>query len=346
MRMALLRTLLFLVALLIGSVAQASGPGRVVAVGDLHGDHEAFREITQAANLVDEEGDWIGGEAVLVQLGDVTDRGPDSLKIIRDLQRLEEQAEDAGGDVIALVGNHEAMNVIGDLRYVHPGEYDAFADRRSNSKRKAFWRRNKEAIIAAMKERFPEGNEKQWRAKWEEEHPRGWIEHRLAWQPGGELAEWYATKLAIAKIGDTIFVHGGISTSVAEQGIDATNAAIMAGLSDLTVAAPLEAQDGPLWYRGNLERFHGERPVEAVRAELETVLSTLDATRLVVAHTPRIAGIDAPHDGRLVRIDTGISDHYGGRLAFLEIVDGMPFAIEQDDAGNWVRRALPEGDGE
>ena len=341
--MAVLRMLLLLAALLVSSAAQAAAPGRVVAIGDLHGDHEAFREIALAARLIDADGDWTGGDTVLVQMGDVTDRGPDSLRIIRDLQRLEEQAQDEGGVVIALVGNHEAMNVLGDLRYVHPGEYAAFADRRSKSRRKTFWRNNKDKILAAMKERAPDGDEKLWRAKWEEEHPLGWIEHRLAWQPGGELASWYAKKPAIVRIGDTLFAHGGISLATAEQGIDATNAAIMEGLEDPRAAAPLEAQDGPLWYRGNLERFHGERPVEAVRAELEGVLDTLGAMRLVVAHTPRLAGIDAPHDGKLVRIDTGIAEHYGGRLSYFEIVDGAPFAIEQGEGGDWTRRALPGG---
>ena len=64
-----------------------------------------------------------GARTVLVQIGDVADRGPDSLKIIRQLMKLQREAAGRGGQVIALVGNHEAMNMTGDLRYVHPGEY-------------------------------------------------------------------------------------------------------------------------------------------------------------------------------------------------------------------------------
>ena len=38
------------------------------------------------------------------------------------------EAEAAGGYVHVLIGNHESMNMIGDLRYVSKEEYAAFAD--------------------------------------------------------------------------------------------------------------------------------------------------------------------------------------------------------------------------
>ncbi|MBT8427928.1 MAG: hypothetical protein KJO02_07850, partial [Erythrobacter sp.] len=80
--MSLIRTVIFLFALFIGSMAHAGEPARIVAIGDLHGDYEAYHDIALTAGMIDEDGDWAGGDTVLVQLGDVTDRGPDSLKII------------------------------------------------------------------------------------------------------------------------------------------------------------------------------------------------------------------------------------------------------------------------
>ena len=122
--------LLAFAAMLIPGAMQAKpATARIVAVGDLHGDYDAWAAIARAAGLVDAKGRWAGGGAVLVQMGDVADRGPDSLKIIRHLMKLQREAAGRGGRVIVLVGNHEAMNMIGDLRYVHPGEYRAFADR-------------------------------------------------------------------------------------------------------------------------------------------------------------------------------------------------------------------------
>ena len=66
-----------------------------------------------------------------MQTGDVLDRGPDSRKVMDMLIDLEAQARDAGGRVHALIGNHEAMILSGDLRYVHPWEYVAFGGKSS-----------------------------------------------------------------------------------------------------------------------------------------------------------------------------------------------------------------------
>jgi hypothetical protein len=100
---------------------------RIIAVGDLHGDYEQFTSVLSSAGLIDGNGDWTGGKAHLVQTGDVVDRGPDSRSIMDLLMRLEKQAAAAGGGVHALLGNHEAMNVYGDLRYVSPGEFASYA---------------------------------------------------------------------------------------------------------------------------------------------------------------------------------------------------------------------------
>lgn len=102
------------------------GVGRIVAVGDVHGDYGQFVKTLRAAGVIDAKGKWTGGKTHLVQTGDVFDRGPDSRKVMDLLMKLEKQAAKAGGAVHALVGNHEAMVLRGDWRYVHPGESQAF----------------------------------------------------------------------------------------------------------------------------------------------------------------------------------------------------------------------------
>ncbi len=103
-----------------------AGVERIVAVGDVHGDHEQFVKVLRAAKVVDDKDDWTAGKTHLVQVGDVLDRWPDSRKAMDLLMKLEEQAAKAGGCVHALIGNHEAMVLLGDWRYVHPGEFLAF----------------------------------------------------------------------------------------------------------------------------------------------------------------------------------------------------------------------------
>ncbi|MEJ0007962.1 MAG: metallophosphoesterase [Steroidobacteraceae bacterium] len=125
-RLAWLTTVLFLTV-----TATAAPLHRIVAVGDLHGDFSAWRDILRAADLVDNNGHWSGGNTTLIQTGDAVDRGPDSLEIIQDLMRLQKEAARAHGRLIAMVGNHEAMNLTDDLRYVSAADFASYADRRS-----------------------------------------------------------------------------------------------------------------------------------------------------------------------------------------------------------------------
>jgi len=103
-----------------------SGVERIVAVGDLHGEYDAFVKILRAAKVIDDKNNWIGGKTHLVQMGDILDRAPDSRRAMDLLMKLEGQAVKAGGRVHAIIGNHEAMVLLGEWHYVHPGEIRAF----------------------------------------------------------------------------------------------------------------------------------------------------------------------------------------------------------------------------
>ena len=63
---------------------------------------------------------WAAGRAHVVSLGDLLDRGADSRKVMDLLMRLQGEAAAAGGQLHVVLGNHEAMNLLGDLRYVVP----------------------------------------------------------------------------------------------------------------------------------------------------------------------------------------------------------------------------------
>ncbi len=317
--------------------AQSSAPARIVAVGDLHGDYDAWIAIARGAGLIDAKNRWAGGRTTLVQTGDIVDRGPDSLKIIRHLQKLGKEAAAAGGKVIVLLGNHEAMNVTGDLRYVDPGEYAAFRDEHSEALRAAVWDANGKLFIANYKAKYPAMIDKDIRADWFHATPLGMLEHQRAWAPGGDLGRWAATLPAIAKIGDTLFVHGGISLPyTAMGGLDEINRRVRTAVAaaDTSPNAILTDPLGPLWYRGLITRgpaFEQEVAAAAAAAgkpnvarppiaqELDLVLAAFGAKRLVIGHTPNLAGIAVSHGGKLVRIDTGNSRTYKGQPSWLEI---------------------------
>lgn len=318
------RLIMVVLSLLAGMslpVSAQPAPQRIVAVGDLHGDYAAWIAIAKAARLVGPDLKWAGGRTVLVQTGDITDRGPDSLKIIRHLQQLHRQSRAAGGYVIVLLGNHEAMQVTGDLRYVHPGEYAAFADRQSPKRREQAYEANKAAIEAFYRQRDPALSPAAIRDRWIADTPLGKVEHNTAWGPQGELGKWAASLPAVVKVGSTLFTHGGISANYALVPMSEINRrareAVLAGTNDRT--AIINDEFGPLWYRGLVTGTGaGGRPSAA--NELDVALKAFGARRLVIGHTPSPKGVVVDFDGKLVRIDTGISRAYGGALAWIEIV--------------------------
>lgn len=326
--------------------APAAEPQRIVAVGDLHGDYQAWLDIARAARLVDRRNRWAGRATILVQTGDIVDRGPDSLRIIRHLMRLKREAARRGGKVVVLVGNHEAMNMTDDLRYVHPGEYAAFATTGSDRLRELTFQANEAAIVAAFRARSPQMTSAAVRAAWLAQNPSGKLEHRAAWSPRGELGRWTIGNPAVVKIGGNLFVHGGISARYAGIGVDEINRRTAAALASATEAPDAIINDplGPLWYRGLVARARDPETraqgaaapppaaaAPAVEQELASVLAAHGARRMVIGHTPSLAGIEISHGGRLVRIDTGISRYYGGRLGFLEIVGDrlVPHSVER-----------------
>ena len=319
-----------LLATLLPAPLAAAAPQRIVAVGDLHGDYQAWLTIARAAGLIDAGNRWAGGKTNLVQLGDVTDREADSLKIVRSLQQLQKEAPRKGGRVIVVLGNHEAMNLTGDYRYTTAGEFAAFADDQSPARRDKLYELNKASIEASFRAKTPNMTADAIRQAWIASTPLGWVEHKLAWMPSGELGKWATRNPAVAKIGDTLFVHGGLSAEYAKIPMDELNRRVAAAMAaaDESPASVLTDPLGPLWYRG-LVRSDPE--AEALRArtpgprptadqELATVLAAYGAKRMVVGHTPNPSGIQITHEGRLISIDTGISRHYGGALTWLEIV--------------------------
>lgn len=327
-----IRLAAFLAAIALPAALQAQpAPPRIVAVGDLHGDYAAWIAIARDAGLIDSNNRWSGGRTTLVQLGDIADRGPDTLRIIRHLQQLEREAAAAGGKVIVVLGNHEAMNVIGDLRYVTVPEFTAFATPRSAAKRDAFFTANRDTILKAYRANDPKLSEAAVRQAWTARTPLGWVEHREAWSPSGEIGKWAARNPAIVKLGSFLFVHGGISFETAQRSISTINREIARAMegADSSDTSPLESPLGPLWYRGLVGR---DLDAEAARLalprtkalspaeEVEAVLALYRARHIVVAHTPSPKGIVILNGGRLARVDTGISRHYKGTLSWLEIV--------------------------
>ena len=243
-----------------------------MAVADVHGAYDQFLEILRVAGIVDNDARWRGGATHFVQLGDVLDRGADSRRALDLLRRLEREAPSAGGQVHALLGNHEVARMLGDLRLTAPSEYEAFASANSETVR--------EDYLKTL--RPPVGD----RERLLQQTPLGLVEMRLAFGRDGEYGRWLRQLPVAIKIDDFVFVHGGISPAVAPLGCDAINDRVRRELTsdlDKTRAMPLASLaargDGPLWYRGLAQE------PDDFASSIDDILAKLHARAIVVGHT-------------------------------------------------------------
>lgn len=134
------------------------------------------------------------------------------------------------------------------------------------------------------------------------------------------IGQWLRTRPALLRVGDTLFLHGGI----APQNLDlvehraTTNADYRRSLGmpraevkqDPVLARLYDGKTSPIWYRGY---FNGELDTAQVTALVER----LGLARIVVGHTS-MEHVSRFHDGRVIAIDSSIKNGESGELLFIE----------------------------
>ena len=195
--------------------------------------------ILRAAGLVDGRARWIGGRAILVQTGDVLDRGPASRRVLDLLRQLERDAARAGGQVHALIGNHEVMRIVGHWNDVSAAEYAAFRQRDSEEVRDRLF----EILSADAAKRARAAGQPfdadAFRRLFVKEIPLGYVEMRQAFGPDGEYGKWLRQHSAMVVINGVAFVHGGVDVDSATLGCEGINAGVT---QDVSVVDPTPEQ--------------------------------------------------------------------------------------------------------
>lgn len=243
-------------------------PQRLFVLSDIEGNLPALLRLLRAGGVVDERLNWTFGKGRLVFLGDMFDRGLQVTECLWVLYELEARAKAAGGAAHFVLGNHEVMNLTGDLRYV----------RRKYQQNALLMLESLEGLYSST----------------------------------SVLGQWLRTRNVALQIGDELFVHGGVSPSVAASGAtleqlnEALRSALAAerwskpadGLLELAAGSP----DGLIWYRGYL------KAPQIASAELDAVLEKLAVRRIVVGHTV-VDDVSLVHGGRVLAVDV---HHAGG----------------------------------
>lgn len=289
---------------------------RIIAIGDTHGDWKITLRALLLANVIriDSKGEphWDAEpkNTIVVQLGDQIDRcrpgiqpcssatttkndEASDIRILYLFTHLDKEARKVGGAVYSLLGNHELMNVQGDIRYVSKANLDA------------------SAVNLGIK--------------------NGEDARRKEFAPGGKIAKMMAcTRSSIIIIGETIFAHAGVVPALfnnlpvgdtSSHGIYWFNTQIrkwlLGQINDSNVSTITKSMEiSPFWTRilgkipANLSKDHPD-----CEKHLAPVFQALDIGRMVIGHTPQIQGKDMANttcSNKLARIDIASSQAFEG----------------------------------
>jgi hypothetical protein len=286
---------------------------RLIVLGDIHGDYNLFIELLTKAKVIKVSGNqitWIGGNTHVVQVGDQIDRcrpignmgcqnplttyedEASDIKILELANYLKLQAKTKGGDFISLLGNHELMNVMGQMSYVSHQNIQEFNNYK-NDKNLVF-----KNPIEARKYAFLPGN-----------------------QYGNLLG---CSRLASVVIGSHLFVHAGIVDGIINElqmnkssDLETINLAISKWLLGFLDRKHVEHIINASRYSIFWTRILGTIPQNVdyndpiCHNNIKKVLELFKIGSIIVGHTPQSFlfndKINATCSGKVWRVDNGSS---------------------------------------
>jgi hypothetical protein len=252
---------------------EISGVDSLFVIGDIHGEFDTLIAVLRNARVVDGNNRWRAGRAHLAVLGDMVDRGPDATRVLWFLYGLEPQAQRAGGRIDVVLGNHEIMMMLADMRYVHPKEQAIAAahgiryDRMYDSRRSVLgrWLASRPALIRVDDVLLAHGGAS-----------TDWLGYTL---------QSYDDTLA-AFVGEELF----------DRWVDTTYAPPVDSLAFKRRTDFFWDERSVFWYRGYAESA-------GTTAALDSVLAHFRARLHVVGHTP-VPTIRGTHGGSFLDVNT------------------------------------------
>jgi hypothetical protein len=267
-------------------VLEFSGDYPVAALSDFHGKYDLMIELLTNNNIIDENKKWAFGNGHFVITGDIFDRGDKVTEILWFLYDLEQQAQQAGGDIHLTLGNHEVMVLNGDLRYLHP-KYIETAKKLNKPFEKLF---TKDSII---------GN-------WLRSKPVLVKVNNMLFAHGGFHPSLATEQRSLVEI-NTVFKESLIKAELEKP---------REGWARF-----LHKSSGPIWYRGYfaVDRSKADRLKDngATSAEIDLLLKHFDVKHLIVGHTSQ-KQIETRYQGRVIAIDSSIKRGSYGEILFIE----------------------------
>lgn len=260
--------------------SEYSQPARVFVIGDIHGQYSRMIEMLKKGGVIDNKLNWKWGDGHLVFVGDIFDRGEEVMEAFWLIYKLEQQAEKKNGQVHLLLGNHEAMILKNDIRYI-ANKYYGLCSNLDTDYYKLF---SQETI----------------------------------------LGDWLRKKNVVEVIGNTMFVHAGISEELLSKGMSIVeiNDAFRHFLNckDKTQYTELDrfmiSSYGPVWYRGYLKGSSGYDELQ--QEGLDRVLEYYKVNQAVIGHT-EVDIIEPFKNKRVYPVNIPLADkHIEGQALIIE----------------------------
>ncbi len=282
-------------------------PKRLLAISDLEGNYRACLEFLKGNGVIDAEGRWAWGDGHLVFDGDIVDRGTQVTEILWLIHRLEREAEAAGGRVHYVLGNHEAMVMAGDLRYIHP-KYQVISRRLGIPYEALFgpntelgqWFRSRNTIL--------------------------------------RIGDYMFVHAGYSPALDAL----GLTPDVINEQIRATIGppAWSGGTADLEQHLMWHLQ-GPMWYRGYFDQHAANWGGKPTDVQLDALLKRNAVKHIVVGHTVvnDIGWLDQKE--RLLGIDVKWSKPGEGEGLLVE--NGVPHAVDTQGKKRPIEVVQPAG---
>lgn len=266
-------------------------PKKLFITSDPHANFDCFYDLLSANGIINDKCDWTYGNGHLALIGDVMDRGDDATAIYWLLYKLEAQAAEAGGAVHFMMGNHEPLVLMNDLRYTRP-KYTKLADI-LNVKYNYFFSQRSEL------------------GRWIT--TRNTIERigRNILVHAGLSRTLYDSGLTIPEVNSLMPL--GLYKRRAERKASGSTTYMLHG------------SDGPIWYRGLVRDDEKYHPIAS--DTLNMILKRYDAERIIVGHTI-FDDVSTFHEGRVIGVNVDNAENRKkNRSRALLIEDGKFWII-------------------
>lgn len=280
-------------------------PEKLFVTSDIEGNFNAFYSLLVGNAIMDKNYNWTFGKGHLVICGDMVDRGNNAWACLWLLYKLEQDAKKEGGMVHYILGNHDVMNMHANLKYV------------------------KKRYIELAKILSRNEDEKE--------------AYRHLLSDTNELAKWIASKNCVEKIGNSLYLHGGISEDVvdANLSLDRMNEIVRKNIRVNLTSNPGEneldnlvfSRMGPLWYRGLVTDYNSTKGEyrKINQNSLDQILKFFNVERLVIGHTIVDDKITSDFNGKIIRVDIKHSNKkFTGKSEALFIEQGNYFRVNDN----------------